>query len=118
MGVSDSRLPVGGKSHPFGKCIFIFAGGTKRTFQEFERLCEKLDDDSNGKIDESSQKRTSKDLINLHVTPDFYQKVAVSTVFMMLLPSFFLRVLKVHSFSNPRHSALSAIFSAIDAIFL
>lgn len=33
--MQDAKFMAKGKAHPFGKCIFIFAGGTCTTFKEF-----------------------------------------------------------------------------------
>jgi hypothetical protein len=38
--MQDAEFVANGKSHPFGKCIFIFAGGTKARFQDFDRSAE------------------------------------------------------------------------------
>lgn len=35
--MQDSHFVAHGNEHPFGKCIFIFAGGTSATFQAFDK---------------------------------------------------------------------------------
>ncbi len=35
--MQDAKFVARGVEHPFGKCIFIFAGGTRSTFSEFDR---------------------------------------------------------------------------------
>ena len=35
--MQDAKFLAKGKEHPFGKCIFIFAGGTSTTFNEFDQ---------------------------------------------------------------------------------
>jgi hypothetical protein len=44
--MQDANFVSGGIAHPFGKAIFIFAGGTKRTFEVFSRKnCDQSTDD-------------------------------------------------------------------------
>lgn len=35
--MQDAKFLARGKEHPFGKCVFIFAGGISPTFKEFDR---------------------------------------------------------------------------------
>lgn len=37
--MQDHEFFDGSHKHPFGKCIFVFAGGTRSTFEEFKRWC-------------------------------------------------------------------------------
>jgi len=43
--MQDANFQANGKTHPFGKCIFIFAGGTKTTFKDFDRSGDEQDED-------------------------------------------------------------------------
>ena len=43
--MQDANFHARGKEHPFGRCIFIFAGGTSPTFQKFDRSADEKDKD-------------------------------------------------------------------------
>lgn len=45
--MQDSHFVAHGNEHPFGKCIFIFAGGTSATFQAFDKSRLSFSDDAN-----------------------------------------------------------------------
>lgn len=42
--MQDAHFVAKGREHPFGKCVFIFAGGTCRNFEEFSSPLELCDD--------------------------------------------------------------------------
>lgn len=41
--MQDAEFRAGSLAHPFGKAIFVFAGGTKETFEAFDRSADKND---------------------------------------------------------------------------
>jgi len=46
--MQDAEFRSGSLTHPFGKAIFVFAGGTKSTFEAFDRSEDKDDKTKNG----------------------------------------------------------------------
>ena len=71
--MQDGRFQDDQITHPIGKCIFVFAGGTRHRFEEFGEPLTK--DGSSAEVSEDSQ-REERNLLRLRKAPDFKSRLA------------------------------------------
>lgn len=71
--MQDGRFQEGPISHPIGQCIFIFAGGTSHSFEEFEARGVKAD--AEGTQPQSDEARKQAEHFALSKGPDFASRL-------------------------------------------
>jgi len=71
--MQDAKFVANGKGHPFGKCIFIFAGGTSATFSEFIRPIDR--DYQPRKAQERNKLANARDSFKAVKGPDFVSRL-------------------------------------------
>ena len=73
MPMQDGKFRDGETEHPVGQAIFVFAGGTRDTFQEF--ACEELPSNGNGSGDAESRKAACQASFRAAKGPDFVSRL-------------------------------------------
>jgi hypothetical protein len=74
MPMQDGKFRDGGSEYPIGPAIFVFAGGTRDTFQEF--ACEELPSNGNGSGDAESRKAACQAAFRAVKGPDFVGRLS------------------------------------------
>lgn len=72
--MQDAKFVANGKSHPFGKCIFIFAGGTCASFGEFNKTDPSAESEKPIASDADPTKARSTDFAQVK-GPDFVSRL-------------------------------------------